>query len=112
MSKLNFSKYSSTRKNYDIVMNQRDKLNEYIGLLYKDRSKINLLEFRPTERYVFLKYVAMCRTCHREKRLRNFYDEVRGGISDDCLKCQERKIVISIIENLTKSKESKETENV
>lgn len=102
MSKLNFPKYNSTRKNYDIVMNQRDKLNEYVGLLYKDRSKINLLEFRPTERYVFLRYEAICRACHREKRLVNFYDKVTGGISDNCLKCQERKMVISIIENLTK----------
>lgn len=101
MSKLNFPKYCSTRKNYDIVMNQRDKLNEYVGLLYKDRSKINLLEFRPTERYAFFDYKALCRTCHREKRLENFYDKVTGSISDDCLKCQERKMVISIIENLT-----------
>lgn len=105
--KLNFPKYSSTRKNYDIVMKQRDKLNEYVGLLYKDRSRINLLEFRPTERYVFLQYVAICRTCHREKRLANFYDKVAGSIGDDCLKCQERKMVVSIIENLTK-----ETKNV
>lgn len=105
--KLNFPEYSSTRKNYDIVMNQREELNEYIGLLYKDRSKINLLEFRRTERDVFLNYAAMCRTCHKEKRLENFYDKVTGSISDDCLKCQERKMVISIIENLTKSEETK-----
>lgn len=108
MNKLNFPEYSSTRKNYDIIKNQRDKLNEYIGLLYKDRSKINLLEFRPTERYVFLNYKVMCRACHREKCLANFYDKVVGSISDNCLKCQEKEMVMSIIENLT----SKETKNV
>lgn len=102
--KLNFPELKTFT---NTIVDQREELNEYIDLLYKDRSKINLLKFRRTERVVFLDYGAMCRTCHRKKRLVNFYDKVDGSISDDCLKCQERKMVISIIENL-----SEETKNV
>ena len=99
MCKLNFPELKTFT---DTIVTQRKELNEYVGLLYKDRSKINLLKFRRTERTVFLNYRAMCRTCHREKRLVNFYDIVVGGISDDFLKCQEREMLMSIIENLTK----------
>ena len=105
--KLNFPEYSSTRKNYDIVMNQREELNEYIGLLYKDRSKINLLGFRTTEKYVFLDYKVICRTCRKEKRLLNFYNKATESVSYNCLKCQEKEMVVSIIKNLTKSGETK-----
>lgn len=107
MSKLNFPKLKTFT---DTIISQREELNEYVDLLYKDRSKINLLKFRRTERTVFLNHRAICRTCHKEKRLANFYDKVAGSISDNCLKCQEKEMVVSIIKNLTK--EPKETKNV
>lgn len=94
-------KFRETKKPVsEKILQDRKLLNEYIKLLYVDRSKINLLNFRVSEIIAFLNCKALCRECTKEKSLRCFYNKEQGTIADICNKCKETKLVLSVLTEL------------
>ena len=92
---ISYGKYSPEE-----VIAQRKKLEGYLELLYTDRSKINLSGIRSTEKYTFLRVQALCKTCHKSKALRNFYDKTTESITDSCSKCIDTQEMYKIIRGL------------
>lgn len=87
--------FSTRGKSIEEILLDRKKLEEFIGMLYKDRSVINLSGFRQTERDIFLRETAMCKTCKIEKQLRNFWKDNR--ISDICHNCSTKQEIYDIL---------------
>lgn len=80
------------------VIEQRKRLESYLELLYTDRSKIDLSGIRSTEKYAFLRVQTLCKTCHKSKSLRHFYNKT--SISDSCSKCIDTQEIYKIIKGL------------
>ena len=101
-SVINFSVDACGTKQYPLskVIHDRKKLNKYVGLLYTDRSNIDLRGIKGCDKRDFLNLDAHCKKCLKKKKLWQYYKDNR--ISDICHNCSTKQEIYDILIDIIK----------
>ena len=92
------------------IEKHRLELQELVKFVYTDRSKINLLKYRGSDKHLILQHHVHCKKCTKQKIFWNFYNKETGECSDYCKRCNDYLEVLEVLSNIDIENIIEETE--